>query len=165
MNSLIGITFAVLAGLATRDTPPLPQASSPLRGTWTLVAADKILPGGERTRDYGVAPKGLLIVDARGRYSLQIFRSERLRFARDAKAAGSADEFASAVMGSSTHYGTVVVDGTRGLLTFSIESASYPNWEGNVQQRQYTLDDGVLSYRVPPRPDGSIPVSVWRKLD
>ena len=27
------------------------------------------------------------------------------------------------------------------------------------------LDGGTLTYRVPPRADGSIPVSVWRKLD
>jgi hypothetical protein len=165
MNSLTAMTLAVLAGLATRDMPASSPPESPLRGTWTLVAADRILPGGERTRDYGAAPKGLLIVDAQGRYSLQIFRAERLRFARDAKASGSADEYASAVMGSSTHYGTVAVDGKRGVLTFRIESASYPNWEGQVQRRDYTLENGVLSYRVPPRPDGSIPVSVWRRLD
>lgn len=164
MNSVIGMTLVLLAGLATRDTPPMSQPS-PLRGTWTLVAADKILPGGERARDYGAAPKGLLIVDAQGRYSLQIFRVERPRFAHADKAAGSADEFAAAVKGSSTHYGTLVVDGQRGLLAFSIEGASFPNWEDAVQQRQYTLEGGVLSYRVPARPDGSIPISVWRKLD
>lgn len=163
MKSMIGMTLAVLAGLATRDTPPM-YRESPLRGTWTLVAADKILPGGERAQDYGAAPKGLLIVDAQGRYSLQIFRAERPKFAHADKAAGSAEEFAAAVKGSSTHYGTVTVDRERGLLAFRIEAASYPNWEGEVQQRHYTLEGDELSYCVPPRADGSIPISVWRKL-
>lgn len=163
MKSLVGMTLAALAGLATRDTPWLAQESA-LRGTWTLEAADKILPGGELVRDYGETPKGRLIVDAQGRYSLQIFKSERLRFEGD-KASGSADEFASAVLGSSTHYGTVLVDAKKGTLAFSIEASSYPNWEGTVQHRQYVLEGAVLRYRVPPRPDGSIPVSVWRKLD
>ncbi len=162
MNRLIGMTFAMLAGLAAREAP---AAESPLRGTWVLVAADKILSGGERVRDYGEKPKGRLIVDAAGRYSLQIFKSERLRFATDSKADGSADEFKSAAMGSSTHYGTVTVDDANGLLVFSIEGSSFPNWEGTVQKRQYALDGGTLTYRVPPRADGSIPVSVWRKLD
>ncbi|HEY9429280.1 MAG TPA: lipocalin-like domain-containing protein, partial [Gemmatimonadaceae bacterium] len=54
---------------------------SPLAGTWTLVAADLLHPDGSRTRDYGAAPKGRLIVDAGGHYSLQIFKSERPRFA------------------------------------------------------------------------------------
>ena len=96
---------------------------------------------------------------------MQIFKSERLRFATDSKADGSADEFKSAVMGSSTHYGTVAVDGKAGQLVFSIEGSSFPNWEGTVQRRRYELEDGELRYRVPPRADGSIPVSVWRRLD
>jgi hypothetical protein len=96
---------------------------------------------------------------------LQILKSERLRFAADSKADGSIDEFKSAVMGSSTHYGTVTIDDKAGQLVFSIEGASFPNWEGTVQRRQYTLEGKQLSYQVPPRADGSIPVSVWRRLD
>jgi len=162
MNRLICMTLTMLAGMAARDVP---AQESPLRGTWALVAADKILPGGEVARDYGENPKGRLVVDAAGRYSLQIFKSERLRFGTDDKAKGSADEYKSAAMGSSTHYGTVAIDDANGLLVFSIEGSSFPNWEGTVQKRQYELDGGRLTYRVPPRADGSIPVSIWRRLD
>lgn len=164
MKPILSMTFAMLAGLATRDAPP-PSPESPLRGTWELTAADKLLPGGERVRDYGESPAGRLIVDAQGRYSLQIFKSERPRFASGDKKRGSAGEYESAVLGSSTHYGTIAVDTARHTLTFRIEGASYPNWEGATQRRTYTLRDGVLTYRVPARPDGSIPVSVWTRLD
>jgi hypothetical protein len=164
MKPVLGVTLAILAGLAARDaSSAMPE--SPLRGTWELVAADKLLPDGARARDYGESPSGRLIVDAQGRYSLQIFKAERLRFATGDKARGSADEYGSAVLGSSTHYGTIVVDAQRHTLTFRIEGASFPNWEGASQQREYTLDDGVLTYRVPPRPDGAIPISVWKKVD
>lgn len=162
MNRLIGMTFAMLAGLAARDASALEQPS-PLRGTWILVAADRILPGGEQVRDYGEHPKGRLIVDAAGRYSLQILKAERLRFAAEGKADGTPDEFKSAVRGSSTHYGTVSIDEGGTLLVFSIQGSSFPNWEGTVQKRQFTLAGDELSYRVPPRPDGSVPVSVWRR--
>ena len=67
MKQLTGVMVAMLAGLATRDMPG-PAHAFPLHGTWTLVAADKILPGGARARDYGEQPKGRLIVDTRGRY-------------------------------------------------------------------------------------------------
>ena len=164
MKHLTGVLLAMLAGLAGRD-PPAPGHAFPLQGTWTLVAADRILPDGARTRDYGEHPKGRLVVDALGRYSLQVLKSERLRFAGDGKADGSADEFRSAVLGSSTHYGTISIDGDAGQLVFSIEGSSFPNWEGTVQRRQYTLEGDRLSYRVPPRPDGSVPVSVWQRLD
>ncbi len=158
----IGLILA--AGLASGTTHAQTPAS-PLQGTWTLVAADRILPSGEQARDYGEAPKGRLTVDARGRYSLQIFKTERPRFQAADKAQGSADEYQAAVMGSSTHYGTVTVDDRRGLLVFEIEASSFPNWEGTVQKRAYTLEDKILTYRVPPRPDGSIPLSIWRKQD
>jgi len=164
MKSILALTFATSAVLAAGDTYASMQ-KSPLEGTWVLVAADKILPTGERTRDYGESPKGRLIVDAQGRYSLQIFKSERLRFASGEKAQGSADEYASASLGCSTHYGIVIADAEQHILTFKIEDASFPNWEGTSQKREYTLKDGVLTYRVPPRADGTIPISVWKRLD
>ena len=113
----------------------------------------------------GERPKGRLIVDANGRYSLQIFKSERPHFASDNKADGSVDELRSAVMGSSTHYGTITIDERAKVLVFSIAGSSFPNWEGTTQKRQYTLDGAELRYQVPPRADGSIPVSVWQRLD
>lgn len=68
-------------------------------------------------------------------------------------------------MGASTHYGTVAVDAHEGILTFATESAAFPIGNGSVQKPKYALKNGVLSYQVPPRSDGGIPVSVWRKLD
>lgn len=164
MKHLSGMMLAMLAGLTTSDAAE-PVHEFPLQGTWTLVAADKILPGGAQARDYGEEPKGRLIVDREGRYSLQILKSERLRFAADSKADGSVDEFKSAVLGSSTHYGVLKIDDKEDLLVFSIEGSSFPNWEGTVQKRQYRIDGRELSYQVPPRPDGSIPISVWRRLE
>ena len=164
MKLLTGALVAMLAGLAARDAHPAPHGF-PLQGTWTLVAADKLLPDGTTARDYGEKPKGRLIVDAEGRYSLQIFKSERARFATDNKADGSVDEMRSAVMGSSAHYGAISIDPSAGLLVFSIEGSSFPNWEGTTQKREYTLDGTELRYKVPPRADGSVPVSVWRRVD
>lgn len=164
MKPLIGALVAILTGLAARDAQ-MPASPFPLQGTWTLVAADKLLPDGETARDYGERPKGRLVVDGKGRYSLQIFKSERLRFASDSKADGSVDEFRSAVMGSSTHYGTMTIEPGAGLLVFAIEGSSFPNWEGTIQKRQYRFDGAELRYQVPPRADGSIPISVWRRLD
>jgi hypothetical protein len=136
----------------------------PLAGTWTLVAADVLHPDGSRSHDYGDAPKGRLLIDHQGRYSLQLYRSDRPRFANPAKARASAQEYRSAVMGSSTHYGTVAVEADRHQLVFHIEGASFPNWEGQEQRRAYELHGDTLSYRVPPRPDGNVPVSVWRRV-
>lgn len=151
--------------LATVFLATAAAAAEPsLAGTWTLTAADRLKPDGARVRDYGAHPKGRLIIDAKGRYSLQIFDGDRPRVASGDKATSTAEEFASAVTGSSTHYGTVAVDTAAHVLVFRIEGASFPNWEGTEQRRKYALTAEALSYQVPtPRSDGSIPISEWRR--
>lgn len=134
-----------------------------LAGTWTLVAADVLHPDGTRSHDYGDAPKGLLLIDSAGHYSLQLYRAERPRFANPDKAKATAQEYRAAVMGASTHYGTLAVDPVQHQLVFHIEGASFPNWEGQQQKRAFELRGDTLSYRVPPRPDGNVPLSVWQR--
>lgn len=151
--------------LAASMIPGDASAAPSLAGTWTLVAADVQHPDGTVGRDYGADPKGLLLIDMHGNYSLQIFRSERPRFASNDKATGTPDEFRDAVLGSSTHYGKLTVDPAHHMLAFHISNASYPNWIGQTQTRSYQLKDGELSYRVPPRANGDIPISVWRRVD
>ena len=65
----------------------------------------------------------------------------------------------------STHTGRVVVDSIRGKLIFDIEAASYPNWEGTQQVRDYTFKDGTLTYSVPASAsgNGTIAYSVWQR--
>ncbi|MFC4277922.1 lipocalin-like domain-containing protein [Achromobacter aloeverae] len=164
-HGAVGAFFlaSILSGVAAQAEPR--PARSPLAGTWTLVAADVQHPDGTRGRDYGAAPKGLLVIDAQGRYSLQIFKAERPRFASPDKAAATPEEYKAAAMGSSTHFGTVSVDGADHTLTFHIQNASFPNWEGQEQKRSYDLKDGVLSYRVTARPNGDVPISIWRRLN
>lgn len=135
---------------------------SPFAGTWTLVAADVLRPDGTRAHDYGESPQGRLMVDAEGRYSVQIYKSERPRFASGDKNKGTAAEYEAAVLGCSTHFGTIAVDGH--VMTVHLEGSSYPNQEGTDQKRTFELAGDELSYRVPPRPDGGIPLSVWRRL-
>ncbi|CAB3624572.1 lipocalin-like domain protein [Achromobacter marplatensis] len=133
-------------------------------GTWSLVAADVLHPDGTRAHDYGASPKGMLMIDAQGHYSLQIFKAERPRFASADKGAATPAEYKAAVMGSSTHFGTISIDPADATLTFRIDHASFPNWEGQQQKRSYELKNGELSYRVAPRPNGDVPISVWRRI-
>lgn len=136
-----------------------------LTGTWVLRAADEIRADGARVTAYGPDPGGLLIIDEQGRYSLQIFRRDRLRFAAGDKRRGTPDEYAAAALGMSSHIGTVVADVARGTLTFRIELASFPNWDGTVQTRDFELLGDVLSYRVPTAAtgNGTTPISVWQR--
>ncbi len=163
MNTPLSSGAAMLCAAALA-VPAGATAAFPLEGSWTLVAADQIRPDGSRVHDYGEAPRGMLLIDAQGRYSLQIYQSERPAFASGDKKSGTAAEYQAAALGASAHFGTLAIDTGTHTLAFHIDSAAFKNWEGSVQQRRYELNGDELSYRVPPRADGSIPISVWRRL-
>jgi hypothetical protein len=157
-RSMAGSAFAACTLFATLAYADGAVATPSLVGTWTLVAADVQHPDGSRTNDYGAAPKGMLIIDAQGHYSVQIFKSERPKFASGDRAKGTPEEYKAASLGSSTHFGTVSVDPSTGTLTFHLQNASFPNFEGDTQKRSYELKDGQLSYRV-------APLSVWQRVN
>jgi hypothetical protein len=157
---LIGGSLATAAVAGER--PSLPRA---LVGTWSLVAADVQHPDGSIGHDYGAAPRGSMMVDAAGRYTLMIYKSERPRFASGDRAAGTPEEYRETALGMSVHYGMLSADVKARTLTFAIEQASFANWNGTRQVRHYQLQGKVLRYTVAARPNGDIPISVWRKVD
>jgi lipocalin-like protein len=136
-----------------------------LRGTWIMTQAYEMRPDGTQTTNYGEHPLGMLTVDSAGRYNMQIFRPGRRKFASGDKSRGTPQEYEEAVTGSSTHFGTVSIDRAKHRLIFQINAASFPNWEGQRQVREYTYHDGILSYAVPASASGSgiVAYSVWRR--
>lgn len=158
---IVALALTVSAAASAEE-----QTLSSLQGTWVMVSAYEIQANGTRTTTYGEHPMGLLIVDAAGRYNLQIFKIGRPLFASGDKTKGTEDEYRQAVLGSSTHFGTVAIDAAKHQLIFNLEAASFPNWEGKSQRRDYTYKDGVLSYAVPASAsNGTIAYSIWRRAE
>jgi hypothetical protein len=155
------IALASTFFLATALSAQAPATS--LVGTWTLTAADDLKPDGTRVPAYGANPIGLLFLGADGRYSVQIFRSDRVPFASGDKRRGTPAEYEAATLGMSSHFGRYAVDAAAGTITFKIEAASFPNWNGTEQKRPFTLSGDELEWRVPATPTGTIPISAWRR--
>lgn len=164
LRLLPGAALMALAPAATANSAP-PDDLRSLAGTWVMDSAYEIRPDGTRTTNYGEHPQGLLMVDAAGRYNMQIFRVGRPVFASGDKARGTADEYKQAVTGSSTHFGTVSIDRAKHQLVFEVQAASFPNWEGKRQVRDYSFKNGLLSYAVPASASSSgiVAYSVWRR--
>lgn len=143
-----------------------PHMLRSLAGTWEMVAAFELHPDGTRSTNYGEHPLGLLMVDRAGRYSMQIFKTGRPVFASGDKARGTPDEYRQSVVGLSTHFGTVTIDRAKHQLIFDVTAASFPNWEGKRQVRDYTFDNAVLRYAVPASASSSgiVAYSVWRRV-
>jgi hypothetical protein len=155
---------ALLAGTAVAAQPQ-PEDLRSLEGTWVMDSAYEMHPDGTRSTNYGEHPLGLLSVDSAGRYNLQIFKMGRAAFASGDKTRGTPDEYRQAVLASSTHFGTVAIDRAKHQLVFDVKAASFPNWDGRRQLRDYTFKHGVLSYAVPASATGNgvIAYSVWRR--
>lgn len=142
------------------------SVAHPLAGSWQMAAAWEILADGSRVTTYTEQPDGLLLIDHEGRYSLQIFHPQRQQFA-GSKAKATLAELKTAVLGSSTHYGTISVDSAKQQLKFNIDAASYPNWNKTTQVRDFKLQGGLLTYAVPATAsgNGTKAYSVWRRLE
>ncbi|NTX66223.1 lipocalin-like domain-containing protein [Myxococcus sp. CA051A] len=120
-----------------------------LVGSWTLVLVDNVLPDGKRVQLYGAEPQGLLMFDGQGRYSIQILRAGRARFASSDKNQGTPEENQATVRGTNSHFGRYSVNEVERTVTFHIDHASFPNWEGTQQRRTFTLTGDELKYIVP----------------
>jgi hypothetical protein len=156
--------IALLAGGAPATARP--QQLRSLVGTWEMVSAYEVHPDGTRSTNYGEHPLGLLIVDRAKRYSLQIFKPGRPALVSGDKAVGTPDEYRQLVIGSSTHFGTVAIVPAKRQLVFTVVAASFPNWEGKRQVRDYVFEDGMLRYAVPASASSSgvVAYSVWRRV-
>ncbi|MBO9623734.1 MAG: lipocalin-like domain-containing protein [Sphingomonas sp.] len=167
MNHWASLASIAAASLLVGAAPaPAEEDLVSLEGTWEMASAYEIRADGTRTTNYGEHPLGLLTVDAAHRYNMQIFRVGRPAFASGDKARGTPDEYRQAVVGSSTHFGTVTINRARHQLVFDVKAASFPNWEGKRQVRDYSFKDGLLSYAVPASASSSgiVAYSVWRRV-
>ena len=160
--------LAALAFLALSSVAPASgraSAGSPdsLKGTWVLQAAYEIRPDGTWAYPYGMKPQGILMVDGKGRYVVEIFGDTRPKFASQTP---TPEQYKAAFLSMSVHTGTVAVDEANHLLIFHVAHNANPDRDMTVQQRPYDLKGDVLTYRVPAAAEGKVntPVSVWKRM-
>ena len=132
-------------------------------GSWKLIAADKLLPDGTRVADYGAQPHGMAIFTADGHMMIEVFRDVRIKFSGNDRAKGTFEEYKDASLSSSCSFGIYSVDPATSKVTM-IDRATFPNYDDTTQVRAYELKGDILSWRVPARPDGSIPITVLRRI-
>ena len=139
-------------------------ASNPFVGTWKLIAADKLLPDSTRVADYGTQPHGMAIFTPDGRFMVEVFRDVRVKFAGNDRARGTPEEYKDASLSASCMFGTYSVDPASSKVTMKIDRSTFPNYDDTTQVRAYDLKGDTLSWKVPARPDGSIPITVLRRI-
>ena len=164
MFSLFAVAVLGLALLPTGAVGQQRTLKEQLVGAWTLVSIVATDKAGGKSDRRGPNPKGLLIFEANGRYSLLTSRSDIPNFKIDNVNQGTAEEYKAVVTGMIANVGTWSVDETTKTITTNIEAGSFPNLNGNTQKRivsSLTADE--LRYTNGASAVGTVDEAVWRR--
>jgi len=126
-------------------TPSASYDAKDLVGTWMVVSVVAERDGREFD-SYGPNVKGMLVLDANGRYSIIFIAAGFPSFGSDIRSRVTADEAMTVVAGSLAHFGTYVVDEADKSLTLQIERATFPNWDGKSKRRSYVIRGDELRF-------------------
>jgi hypothetical protein len=107
-------------------------------GTWNFVVAEVTAPDGKKSFPFGETPKGILIFTADGRFAQIHVAGDVPKIASNNRLTGTPEEYAAIMRRSLSVFGTYAVDEANKTVTYTIVSASFPNWEGEPQTR--TID-------------------------
>src|SRR5207245_7025541 len=119
--------------------------------------------GGKKSHTLGPKPKGILIVDANGRYVIAFSRADLPKVASNNRTTATAEENKAIVGGSLTHFGTLSINAADKTFTFKIETATFPNWNGTEQKRPFTVTGDELKYTVAAASGGGTATVVWKR--
>ena len=141
---------AAMLALALSASAAVAQPASSLKaqivGTWNFVVAEITAPDGKKSFPFGETPKGILIFTSDGRFAQIHVASDVPKIASNNRLTGTPEEYAGIMRRSLSVFGSYAVDEANKTVTYSIVSASYPNWEGEAQTRiidKLTADEFV----------------------
>jgi hypothetical protein len=144
-RSILSISAMTVLGLALVPSSAVSQQKllkDQLVGAWTLVSSEITAPDSTKRQGAGGPnPRGILILDASGRYAHMAGRPDRPKF----KTSGNlrldtpAAEFAEAARAFAANFGTWSVNEADKTLTSRLEAALIPNNEGSEIKESISL--------------------------
>jgi hypothetical protein len=102
--------------------------------------------GCEPELPYGPNPKGTMIVDANGRFSITVLRSDLPKFASNNRMTGTPEENKAIVQGTIAYFGTYTIDESIHVLTVNVEGSTFPNFDGGTQTRILSFSGDEVTY-------------------
>ena len=155
----VGFALFLCGGIALSAGSACGQTAREIAGTYTLVSFTN--QQGDKTTDtYGPNPKGVMMLDANGRYVVALMRPDLPKFASNNRSTGTAEEYKAVALGSFTHFGTYTVADNH--IIFRLENTTFPNWDGQEQRRALTVTGDELKYAVASSLGGTSTL-VWRR--
>jgi hypothetical protein len=137
--SLVAITAWGLAGLPGSAVAQQKTLKEQLTGAWTLVSSETTAANGAKQQFYGGNPKGILILDAGGRYAAVQGRPDRPKPKTASRFQVSATELGEAAKEFAANFGTWSVNEADKSITRKFEGALNPLNEGSEQKSSVAL--------------------------
>jgi hypothetical protein len=171
MNRGIKLFMTIVVLLCVGHSPPVGDVLAQQKtlkeqivGAWTLVSIDTIAPDGTKQQTFGASPKGVLILDASGRYAYVAGRPDRpkLKATDNVRAQASAEEFAAAAREFAANFGTWSVNEADKTLIRKYEIALIPNNDRNETKVSVSLAPDEMKLTVIPAAGGRID-TVYRR--
>jgi hypothetical protein len=134
-----------------------------LVGSWTLISLTAG-EGANQTLPYGPNPKGTMMVDTNGRFSITVVRSGIPKVASNNRMTGTPDENKAIVLGCIAYFGTYSIDEATHVITVNVEASTFPNFNGGTQTRILSFDGDEVTYLNPtPSMGGGIAKVTYRR--
>lgn len=116
-----------------------------LIGTWLLLSYIEVPVNGlDSNFPMGKSPKGTLIYGPDGHMAVQISSSDRCNFSSNDRYLANDEELLSCVKGFIAFAGSYQIDNANATVRYAIHTSSYPNWEGQMQERKIDFEGDIL---------------------
>lgn len=156
--------MSILLGLALSSSEALAQGNKEVAGTWSLVSST-VEKDGQKIDQFGPGAKGMLILDAKGRFMLTIIGADLPKFASNSRASGTSEENKAVITRSVAFFGTYSMTSGNKELVFKIEDSTFPNWDATEQKRSVvTLSRDELKYVVAQASSGGTGTVTWKRV-
>ena len=150
-------TIVLSLGLALSASGVSAQTAKDLVGAWTTVSITveqgepghplhrlpEVEQGDKKFEPLGPNPKGTQIYDTSGRFAYIHMRGDLPRVASNNMQTATMEESEKIARGSIAYYGSWTAGD--GVLTVKIEGATFPNYAGTEQKRQYVVSGDQLT--------------------
>ena len=145
------------------------ESPIPIIGEWKLVSFQIQEDNGDVIYPFGEDAQGSIIYTESGRFSAQLMRTDRPRFASGDQMKGTVEETEANYKGFISYYGPYEFDREGGFVVHHVEGSLFPNWEGQGQKRFFELSGNRLKLSTPPMLWGGggeiVAVLLWKRME
>ena len=142
--------------------------NNPIVGAWKLVTFEFIKDDGSIIYPFGAEAQGSVIYTETGRFSGQLLRIDRPKFAIPDQMQGTPEEIEANYKGAISYFGTYEVDSEKREINHYVEGSIFPNMEGTQQKRTFEINNRQLilrTQRFKVNGEKAVGVLKWKRVE